>query len=124
MNELPVDVLVIRYPDLSSDPTIRLEICQVIGQLMENTNKSLSLADLDISPAAHHALCEWLNGKKVQRFWQINDQVITVNEPCTRHLLIGTRYLLADLNQIKTKQLPDLGRLDVLWQAAAQLLAE
>lgn len=126
MNNLsvPDDVLVIHYLDLSSDPAARLELCRVIGQLLESSGGALSLRDLGISPVIQDAFQAWLTRSEVQRFWRIEGQFITANEPCTRHLLVGTRFLLADLNQVKREQPPNLKQLDVLWQAVAQLLGE
>jgi hypothetical protein len=121
---LPDDVLVIHYLDLSAVPDIRLELCRVIGQLLAHSGGALPLPDLSISPIAQDAFQVWLTTSEVQHFWRIEEQSIVTNEPCTRHLLVGTRFLLADLNHVKREQSPNLKQLDVLWRAAAQLLRQ
>lgn len=121
--DLPEGVLLISYLALSPKPFVRLEISRAIGRLLENSDESANLADLNISPEAQEAFEAWLNSEEAKVFWQLNDHVVTSIKPCISHMIIGTRYLLADLVQLQTSNPPNLSQLDLVWQAAAHWLA-
>ena len=119
------DVLIIRYADLSPDPLIRLEVVTAIGRLLDAPGQSLPLTSLASSPASAQALRVWLSGDEASRFWRVEGDVIVTHHPCERHVLVGTRHLLRDLNTLtSTPRPPRLTDLDLVWQAAARLIEQ
>jgi hypothetical protein len=121
--DLPEGVLLIRYQALSPESLVRLGVSQAIGRLLENSDKSTNLANLNMSPEVQEAFEAWLNSEEAKAFWQLSDHVVISIKPYISHIIIGTRYLLDDLAQLQTSNPPNLSQLDLVWQAAGYWLA-
>ncbi len=122
---LPKDVLIIRYVDLASGPSIRLEVVAAIGRLLDAPGQSQPLSSLVSSPTSAQALLIWLSSDEASRFWSVKDDVIISHRRCEKHVLVGTRHLLRDLNTLaSTPRPPRLTDLDTVWQAAAHLIEQ
>ena len=118
-------VLIIRYADLSPDPLIRLEVVAAIGRLLDAPGQSQPLSSLVSSPTSAQALLIWLSSDEASRFWSVKDDVIISHRRCEKHVLVGTRHLLRDLNTLaSTPRPPRLTDLDTVWQAAAHLIEQ
>jgi len=118
-------VLIIRYADLSPDPLIRLEVVAAIGRLLDAPGQSQPLSSLVSSPTSAQALLIWLSSDEASRFWSVKDDVIISHRRCEKHVLVGTRHLLRDLNTLaSTPRPPRLTDLDTAWQAAAHLIEQ
>lgn len=120
---LPEDVLVIRYADLSLDPLTRLQTAAAIGKLLDGESQRLS--ELSSSPTSAHALQAWLENEQTKRFWRLDGGTIVVEAPCEKHLLVGTALLLQDLGNLgdlaHAPSFPELGEIELVWQAAKRL---
>jgi hypothetical protein len=121
---LPDNTLIIHYASLASDPSLRLEVAAAIGRLLEGADQSYSLAGLASSPASIGALHTWLISEEAGRFWSVAGDVISILQPCEKHVLVGTRHLFHDLATLSALPLPRLSDLDLVWQAAAQLVEQ
>ena len=118
----PDDVLVIRYKDLSPDPLVRLDVVAAIGRLLDTSSNSQLPSDLVSSPASAQALYAWLDREEARHFWRVDGKTVVVHRICEKHVLVGTRYLLQDLNTRTTMpHSPQLAELDLVWRAAARL---
>lgn len=119
----PNNVLIIRYAYLASDPVARLEVAAAIGRLLEGADQALSLAELVSTSASGQALRTWLNGDEARHFWRLDNGAIVPHRPCEKHILIGTRHLLHDLNILMNRPRPPrLADLNLVWQAASRLV--
>lgn len=120
---LPDDVLVIPYARLSPDPLTRLQTAAAIGRLLNVDGGSQPLAELSPSSASTRAIREWLAGEEAVHFWRVDGDLVTVERPCEKHVLVGTSLLLQDLSAVTNTTLPPrLEEIDLVWRAAGRLL--
>jgi hypothetical protein len=122
---LPDDVLVIHYADLSTKPLVRLETIAAIGQLLVSTQESQQISDLVSDSASEQALIRWLAQENPSRFWERDERKVITKRACEKHVLVGTKRLLQDLTELeKEPQYPNLKDLDLMWQAVHQYLEQ
>lgn len=122
---LPEDVLVIHYTNLSSDPLTRLQTAAAIGKLLDATDEPQRLSELSPSPASTQALRAWLDNKPASHFWEMDGGLVVAEQPCEKHVLVGTNLLLQDLGALSpAPRSPRLAELDLVWQAASRLIEQ
>ncbi len=125
---LPDDVLVLEYAELAPQGGAlgRLQVLAAIGHLLAKpAAEVIRLSDLTPEPAAQDSLRVWLMGEPAKRFWHLRDDHVHVQQRCEKHILVGTRQLLADLSAVRLAwPPPDLADLDWIWQAAVEHMAQ
>lgn len=124
---LPDDILVLEYAALAPQggPLGRLQVLTAIGRLLTKpASEIIQLSDLVTEVAGQDALRDWLAGEPARRFWYLRGEQVRVQQVCEKHILVGTRQLLADLSAVRMAwPSPALADLDLIWQAAVEHLA-
>jgi hypothetical protein len=119
MNEIPSDVLVIRYTDLALDAAYRLCLLRAIGTLLGKPVGFYTPAVLELFPDDWLCLQAWLEQDNASSFWHAESQGVLVIRACEKHVLVGTGQLLVDLKEIpQSEAITRLPSLDVVWMAA------
>ena len=125
---LPDDVLVLQYETLATDgeALARLKVLKAIGRLLSApADQDLPLSALTTEGRIQAMLRAWFSQESPSRFWQLRDDRVRVLQACDRHILIGTRQLLADLSSVQLAwPLPSLIDLAWVWQAAIEYTAQ